>query len=114
MLFKALLISSPCSGTFSEAGCTVVFVPYAVLALLAIAGKGVADPARRDERLADGVAGISASVMAGDAPLLEAALLVARVLRLVDMMCVNGGGVSVEVRGLRSVGSSRKFVFVGV
>ena len=62
-----------------------------MLALLAMAGRGVAEPARREERLADGVAGISASVIAGDAPLLEAALLVARVVRLVDITCVKTG-----------------------
>lgn len=86
-VLRVVLKSSPASGTLNAAGCTVVFVPYAVLALLAMAGRGVAEPALRDERLAaDGVAGISSSVMAGDAPLLEAALLVARVVRLVDMM----------------------------
>ena len=69
----------------------VVLVPYAVLALLATGGRGVAEPALRDERLgADGEAGISSSVMAGVAPLLEAAWLVARVVRLVDMMRSTG------------------------
>lgn len=54
-----------------------------------MAGRGVAEPALRDEvRLADGVAGMSPSPIAGVDPLLEAALLVARVVRLVDMMYV--------------------------
>jgi hypothetical protein len=60
-------------------------VPYALLDLPAMAGRGVVEPAFR-ERLADGVAGMSDSVMAGEAPLLEAALLVARVVRLVDII----------------------------
>lgn len=86
-----------------------------MLALFATVGSGVAvptllvaepallttEPARRaDVRLPDGVAGgISVSVMAGDVPLLEAALLVARVVRVVDMAREGGcneGDLSME------------------
>jgi len=67
----------------------VVLVPYAVLLLFATFGRGVIEPARRVERRPEGVAGISDSVRAGEAPLSEA-LLVARVVRLVDMMCDRG------------------------
>jgi hypothetical protein len=56
-----------------------------VLDLLATAGSGVSEPLRV-ERLPDGVAGISDCEIAGEAPLLEAALLLARVVRLVDMV----------------------------
>ena len=56
-----------------------------MLDLPATAGRGVVEPALRLRR-PEGVAGTSDSVTAGEAPLLEAALLVARVARLVDMV----------------------------
>ncbi len=63
-----------------------MFVPYAVLVRRPTAGRGALTvlPARREARL--GVAGISAVEIAGEAPRLLACLLVARVLRLVDMV----------------------------
>ena len=63
-----------------------MFVPYAVLCRMPTAGSGVAldAPARRVVRL--GVAGISAVDIAGEAPRLLACLLVARVVRRVDIV----------------------------
>jgi hypothetical protein len=51
-----------------------------------MAGRGVVAAVRRVVRRTDGVAGISCSLRVGEAPLLLAALLVARVERLVDMV----------------------------
>ena len=68
-------------------------MPYAVLDLPATEGRGAVDPAVEPAlrpRRTEGVAGIDASVKAGVAPLLEAALLVARVVLLVDMVAAKG------------------------
>lgn len=60
--------------------------PYALLARRPTRGRAALEVARRTERLLDGVAVISFSMIAGEAPLLLTAPLVALVLRLlVDM-----------------------------
>ena len=91
MAFSVALISSPCPGTLIEPRLPSP-VPYAVLEVLATVGRGfeeAAEPALRERRI-DGVGGMSVSTITGDTPLLEAALLVARVVRLVDMLYERG------------------------
>jgi hypothetical protein len=97
----------------------VVLEPYAVLVLVPTAGSGVLALAvdRRDALLEEGVAGMSLSERAGEAPLLLVALLVARVVRLVDMMAnsimgwrigmIQGGSrILLETRKLSCLGNS--------
>ena len=86
---KTLPISSLPSGPLIEAGWAVVLVPYAVLVLIPTAGSGALAVDFRDPFLEEGVAGMSLSERAGDAPLLLAALLVARVERLVDILAIS-------------------------
>jgi hypothetical protein len=71
-----------------EDGGAVALVPYDVLGRFAMGGRAeMVEAARRFEiRLLEGVGGVSFSSMAGDTPLLLAALLVARVERLEDIV----------------------------
>jgi hypothetical protein len=88
----------------------VVLEPYAVLVLVPTAGSGVLAVDRRDVLLEAGVAGMSLSERAGEAPLLLVALLVARVVRLVDMMAnsVMGWRIGMIQGGSRILLEARK------